>query len=50
MTAAQFVDALNANAGGALSQLERDQLVNDLSLGIKTRAQALRAIAEDSDL
>ena len=50
MTAAQFVDALNANAGGALSQLERDQLVNDLSSGMKTRAQALRTIAEDSDL
>ena len=27
MTAEQFVDALNANAGGVLSQGERDQLV-----------------------
>ena len=29
----QFVDALNANAGGALSQTERDALVNDLTTG-----------------
>jgi hypothetical protein len=50
MTPAQFVDGLNTNTGGALSQLERDQLVNDLGLGIKTRAQVLRAIAEDADL
>jgi Calx-beta domain len=50
MSPAQFVDVLNTNAGSALSQLERDQLVNDLGLGIKTRAQVLRAIAEDPDL
>ena len=46
MTAAQFVDTLNTNAGNPLSQAERDQLVNDLSSGMKTRAQALRAIAD----
>jgi hypothetical protein len=50
MTAAQFVDTLNANAGGALSQAERDQLVSDLNSGAKTRAQVLRAVAEDADL
>ncbi|HAF13115.1 MAG TPA: hypothetical protein DHU55_07635 [Blastocatellia bacterium] len=50
MTAAQFVDTLNANAGGALSQSERDQLVSDLTSGAKTRAQVLRAVAEDPDL
>jgi len=50
MTAAQFVDTLNANAGGALSQSERDQLVSDLTSGTKTRAQVLRAVAEDPDL
>ena len=50
MTAAQFVDKLNANAGGPLSQAERDQLVADLSNNIKTRAQVLRAVAEDPDL
>jgi len=50
MTAAQFVDTLNANAGNPLSTSERDQLVNDLSTNAKTRAQALRVVAEDVDL
>ena len=50
LTPEQFVDALNANAGGALSQGERDALVNDLKGGAKTRAQVLRAAAEDADL
>ena len=49
LTAAQFVDALNANAGGALSTTERNQLVTDLAAGTKKRAQVLRAVAEDSD-
>jgi hypothetical protein len=50
MTPAAFVDALNANAGNPLSQAERDQLVSDLSTSVKTRAQAVRAVAEDPDL
>jgi Tol biopolymer transport system component len=50
MTPQQFVDTLNSNAGGALTQGERDQLVNDLGSGVKTRAQVLRAVAEDADL
>jgi hypothetical protein len=50
MTPAQFVDTLRTNTGTALSQAERDQLVSELSGGIKTRAQVLRAVAEDSDL
>ncbi|MCM3869161.1 MAG: DUF4214 domain-containing protein [Pyrinomonadaceae bacterium] len=50
LTAAQFVDTLNQNAGGALSPSERDQLVNDLASGAKNRAQVVRAVAEDSDL
>ena len=50
MTAAQFVDALNVNAGGALSASERNQLVGELESGAKTRAQVLRAVAEDADL
>jgi hypothetical protein len=50
MTAAQFVDTLNANAGSPLSLSERNQLVSDLSSGAKTRAQVLRAVAEDQDL
>jgi pimeloyl-ACP methyl ester carboxylesterase len=47
MTAAQFVDKLNQNAGGVISQSARDGLVSDLSSGAKTRAQVLRAVAED---
>jgi CSLREA domain-containing protein len=50
MSAAQYVDTLNANAGGALSTAERNQLVSDLTSAAKTRAQALRAVAEDADL
>lgn len=50
MTAAQFVDKLNVNAGNPLSSSERNQLVNDLSTNVRTRAQVLRAIAEDADL
>jgi DNA/RNA endonuclease G (NUC1) len=50
LTPAQFVDTLNANAGSPLSQSERDQLVNSLSSGAMTRAQVLRAVAEDPDL
>jgi hypothetical protein len=50
MKAAQFVDALNANAGSPLSASERNQLVNDLSTNAKTRAQVLRNIAEHQNL
>jgi hypothetical protein len=51
LTPGAFVNALSVNAGpGVLSPAERDQLVNDLTAGIKTRAQVLRAIAEDSNL
>jgi DNA/RNA endonuclease G (NUC1) len=50
MTPAQFVDTLNMNAGNPLSQSERDQLVTSLTSGAITRAQVLRAVAEDSDL
>ncbi|HEX7312976.1 MAG TPA: Calx-beta domain-containing protein [Pyrinomonadaceae bacterium] len=48
MTATQFVDALNANTGGSLTQGERDQLVADLTAGTKTRAEVLRAVAENT--
>jgi hypothetical protein len=41
---------LNANANGPLSPAERNQLVSDLTAGVKTRAQVLRAVAEDPDL
>jgi len=50
LTPAEFVDRLNQNAGNPLSRAERDQLVSDLSSGAKTRAQVLRAVAEDDDL
>ena len=55
MSAVQFVEALNANtgdplnpsAGGSLTQGERDQLVSELTTGAKTRAEVLRAVAEN---
>lgn len=50
MTAAQFVDTLNTNAGNPLSAAERNLLVNNLTAQTITRAQVLRAVAEDSDL
>ena len=50
MLPAKFVDTLNANAGNPLSVSERNQLVADLTFGVKTQAQALRAVAEDPDL
>jgi len=49
-SAAEFVDQLNANAGNPLSQTERDHLVSDLATGAKTRAQVLRAVAENQNL
>lgn len=49
-TPARFVDLLNENAGYPLSESERNQLVADLTFGIKTQAQVLRAVAEDPDL
>jgi Calx-beta domain-containing protein/putative Ig domain-containing protein/squalene-hopene cyclase-like protein/putative metal-binding protein/VCBS repeat protein/thrombospondin type 3 repeat protein/uncharacterized protein DUF4214/prenyltransferase/squalene oxidase-like repeat protein len=48
MTPGQFVDALNVNTEGSLTQQERDQLAADLTAGVKTRAQVLRAVAENS--
>ena len=50
LTAEQFVDQLNVNAGNVLSTAERTQLENDLSMNVKTRAQVLRAVAENSNL
>lgn len=50
LTPAQFVDGLNSNTGGALTAGERDALVADLSSGAKTRAEVLRAVAENSEV
>jgi cell division septation protein DedD len=49
MTAAQFVDKLNRNAGGPLTQAERDDLAGRLGGGQVTRAQALREVAENAE-
>ena len=49
MSAGAFVDALNVNTGGSLSQAERDDLAARLGSGQLTRAQVLRAVAEDAD-
>jgi uncharacterized repeat protein (TIGR01451 family) len=48
MTEAQFVAQLNSNVGGLLSTSEVNQLLIDLNTGTKTRAQALRAVADNS--
>jgi hypothetical protein len=48
MGAAQYVDTLNQNTGGTLSQAQRDELVNKLGAGQLNRAQALRAVAENA--
>ncbi|HEX8146392.1 MAG TPA: Calx-beta domain-containing protein [Pyrinomonadaceae bacterium] len=57
MTPEQFVDALNVNtgdplnpsAGGALNSAQRDGLVAELKAGSMTRAQVLRAVAENAE-
>ena len=50
MTAAEFVDKLNMKSDNVLSPSERDTLVTQLQSGQKTRAEVLRAVAEDPDL
>ncbi|HEU4597064.1 MAG TPA: choice-of-anchor B family protein [Pyrinomonadaceae bacterium] len=52
MTPAEFVEKLDANAGGVLSAGERAQLVNELSASNNDagRASVLRKVAEDADL
>jgi hypothetical protein len=50
MTPQEFVDTLNTNAGNPLSPTERNQLVADLAANNKTRAEVLKAVAEDPDL
>ena len=50
LTPAQFVDKLNQNAGGVLTQAERDALVSQVASTPDTaagRAAALRAVAEN---
>lgn len=53
MTPGQFVDRLNQNAGGVLTQHERDQLVAELSAAPDVRvgrASVLRKVAENQSL
>ncbi|HVF49574.1 MAG TPA: DUF4214 domain-containing protein [Pyrinomonadaceae bacterium] len=50
MSPEAFVAALDANTQGALSAAERDTLAASLRAGTLTRAQVLRAVAEDEDL
>jgi len=47
LTPTLFVDSLNGNAGNPLTAAERAQLISDLTNGLKTRAQVLRAVAEN---
>jgi photosystem II stability/assembly factor-like uncharacterized protein len=49
MTNAQYVDALNANTGGSLTQAVRDALVAGLDSQTQTRADVLRIVAENSE-
>jgi glucose/arabinose dehydrogenase len=49
-TPAQFVAALDANAGDVLTATEESDLAARLSDGRETRASVLRLIAEDADL
>jgi len=48
MAASAFVDTLNQNAGSPLSPAKRDQLVNNLAAQTMSRADVLRAVAEDN--
>ncbi len=50
LSPAQFVDSLNRNAGGVLTQSERDALVSGLQTGAQTRATVLRSISENATL
>ncbi|HKP37213.1 MAG TPA: hypothetical protein VJT71_10160 [Pyrinomonadaceae bacterium] len=47
---AAFVDALLSSAGVTLQAAARQQLINDLTAGTKTRAQVLRAITESTEV
>jgi hypothetical protein len=49
MTAAQYVDKLNTQTGGALSTTERNNLVAGLSGGQETRASVLLKVANNVD-
>ena len=47
---ADYVDALASSAGVTLPAATRQQLINDLTAGTKTRAQVLRSITETAEV
>lgn len=47
MTATQYINALNANTGNALTQSQQDALVTGLTDGTETRGSVLRKIADN---
>jgi hypothetical protein len=49
LSPAEYVDKLNAQAGGALSQSERNFHVSLMNAGLETRAEVLRKVAESGD-
>ncbi|MBC7931868.1 MAG: DUF4214 domain-containing protein, partial [Rubrivivax sp.] len=50
MSAAEFVDTLNANTGGSLTQAQRDALVGQLSQNTTAqRASVVRQVAENAE-
>jgi hypothetical protein len=49
LSPADFVDKLNAQAGGTLSPAERDAFVAGMIAGQETRASVLRRVADDED-
>jgi hypothetical protein len=49
LSPAEYVDKLNAQAGGALSQPERNFHVSLLNAGLETRAELLRKVAESGE-
>ena len=49
-TPAQYVSALNTNAGFAITAAEETDLATRLANGQETRATVLRKIADDADL
>jgi hypothetical protein len=49
LTNEQYVDALNANTGNSLTTAERNTLVAGLNAGTRTRAEVLRAVAENEE-
>jgi hypothetical protein len=50
MAPTEFVNTLNTKAGNPLSATELTQLINDLTMNSKTRAQVLRAVVEHPNL